>query len=242
MYPLLKQCYESALGAKSLTSSLKSGEIGTLKLALSRMINLRLLTSHLSELSRLFSRLDVKLLRGTASEIVELLKTGEAELAVAAELGQSWERLDRSALFTEEFGLMLNAKHPLAAHSVIEVDDLRQEVWLRRPYCEHYEQARSVIRSHELAVDHGYELTSECDLVTLLEVGLGVAFVPRSVSRPETLKQAPVKGTELRRSIYLYAVAGRQRTAAASAVLKMLRAADWSRHSRSPRVCDNQNP
>src|SRR6516225_8295784 len=74
MYPLLKQCYESALGAKSLTSSLKSGEIGTLKLALSRTINLRLLTSHLSELSRLFSRLDVKLLRGTASEIVELLK------------------------------------------------------------------------------------------------------------------------------------------------------------------------
>ena len=242
MYPLLKQCYESALGAKSLTSSLKSGEIGTLKLALSRTINLRLLTSHLSELSRLFSRLDVKLLRGTASEIVELLKTGEAELAVAAELGQSWERLDRWALFTEEFGLMLNAKHPLAAHSVIEADDLRQEVWLRRPYCEHYEQARSVIRSHELAVDHGYELTSECDLVTLLEVGLGVAFVPRSVSRPETLKQAPVKGTELGRSIYLYAVAGRQRTAAASAVLKMLRAADWSRHSRSPRVCDNQNP
>ena len=56
MYPLLKQCYESALGAKSLTSSLKSGEIGTLKLALSRTINLRLLTSHLSELSRLFSR------------------------------------------------------------------------------------------------------------------------------------------------------------------------------------------
>jgi hypothetical protein len=45
---LLKQCYESALGAKSLASSLKSGEIGTLKLALSRMINLRLLTSHLS--------------------------------------------------------------------------------------------------------------------------------------------------------------------------------------------------
>jgi hypothetical protein len=45
------------------------------------------------------------------------------------------------------------------------------------------------------------------------------------------LKQVPVKGVELRRSIYLYAVAGRQRTAVASAVLKMLRAADWSRYS-----------
>jgi hypothetical protein len=32
---------------------------------------------------------------------------------------------------------------------------------------------------------------------------------------------------ELRRTVYLYGVAGRQRTAAASAMLKMLRAADW---------------
>jgi hypothetical protein len=57
---------------------------------------------------------------------------------------------------------------------------------------------------------------------------LGIVFVPRSTSRPETLKQLPVKGVELRGTIYLSVVAGRQRTAAASAVLKMLRAADWN--------------
>jgi len=44
------------------------------------------------------------------------------------------------------------------------------------------------------------------------------------------LKQAPVKGVELRRAVYLYGVAGRQRTAVASTILKMLRAADWSRY------------
>src|SRR5262249_1701665 len=44
MYPLLKQCYESALGARSLASAIKSGELGTLRLALSRTINLDLLT------------------------------------------------------------------------------------------------------------------------------------------------------------------------------------------------------
>jgi hypothetical protein len=45
------------------------------------------------------------------------------------------------------------------------------------------------------------------------------------------LKQAPVNGIELLRTIYLYGVAGRQRTAVASATLKMLRAADWSRYT-----------
>ena len=227
MHPMLKQCYESALGARSLAAAINSGEIGSLKLALSRTINLDLLTPHFAELSRLFKRIEVKLLRGTSPEIVGLLKSGEADLAIAAEL-EGWERLDRWALFTEEFGLMLNSKHPLASRSDIDIDALRRERWLRRIYCEHFEQAMSLIQSHDLDVDQGYELTSESDLITLLEADLGIAFAPRSTSCPETLKLLPVKGLELRRTIYLYGVAGRQRTAAASAVLKMLRAADWN--------------
>ena len=228
MHPLLKQCYESALGARSLAAAIKSGEIGSLKLALSRAINLDMLTPHLAELSRLFSRTGVKLLRGTAPEIVGLLKSGEAELAIGAELGEGWERLDRWPLFAEEFGLMLNTKHPLASRSDIDINELRRERWLRRIYCEQFEQAMSLIRSYDLDVDQGYELTSERDLISLLEADLGIAFVPRTTSCPETLKQLPVKGVELRRTVYLYSVAGRQRTAAASAVLKMLRAADWN--------------
>jgi len=227
MHPMLKQCYESALGVRSLAAAINSGEIGSLKLALSRTINLDLLTPHFAELSRLFKRTEVKLLRGTSPEIVGLLKSGEADLAIAAEL-EGWERLDRWALFTEEFGLMLNSKHPLASRSDIDIDALRRERWLRRIYCEHFEQAMSLIQSHDLDVDQGYELTSESDLITLLEADLGIAFAPRSTSCPETLKLLPVKGLELRRTIYLYGVAGRQRTAAASAVLKMLRAADWN--------------
>ena len=171
------------------------------------------------------------MLRGRAPEIIELLKTGEAELAIAADLGDGWGRLDRWPLFTEEFGLILNAKHLLASHSAIEVDDLRQERWLRRAYCEHFEKAMSLLRSHGLDVDQGYELNSEQDLITLLESDFGVAFVPRSLPRPKTLKQAAVNGVEFRRTNYLYGVAGRERTAVASAILKMLRAADWSRHT-----------
>ena len=231
MYPLLKQCYESALGARSLASAIKRGEIGTLKLALSRTINLELLTSPLAELDRLFGRLEVKLLRGTAPEIIELLKSGAAELAVAADVGEEWERLDRWPLFSEGFGLMLNAGHRLASGSAVDIGELRQERWLRRAYCEHFEQAISLIRSHDVPADQGHELNSERDLITLLEAGFGVAYVPRSLAHPQSLKQIPVTGVELKRTVYLYGVAGRQRTAAAIAILKMLRAADWSRYA-----------
>ena len=69
MHPLLKQCYESAHGARSLAAAINSGEIGSLKLALSRTINLDLLTPHLAELSRLFKRTEVKLLRYAARRL-----------------------------------------------------------------------------------------------------------------------------------------------------------------------------
>jgi DNA-binding transcriptional LysR family regulator len=230
MYPHLKRCYESALEARSLASAIKSGEVGTLRLVLSETINLEPLTRHLAEVNRLFNRLEIKLLRGTAPEIVKLLKSGEAELAIAADLGEGWERLDRWPLFSEEFGLMFSAKHRFASRSAIDVDELRQERWLRRTYCELAEKAAALIRSHSLDVDRGHELTSERDLIALIETDLGVAFAPRS-SCPRTLKQAPVKGMEMRRTVYLYGVAGRERTAVASAILKLLRATDWSRQT-----------
>ena len=69
-----------------------------------------------------------------------------------------------------------------------------------------------LLRSHDLDLANGHELTSERDLITLLEADFGVAFAPRSIAFPETLKQAPVDGVELDRSVYLYGVAGRERT------------------------------
>ena len=159
------------------------------------------------------------------------VKKGEAELAIAADIDEEWDRLDRWPLFTESFQLLVNAGHRLVSHESVNVDDLRQERFLRSAHCERAEKLASILRSHDLDVSNGHELTSERDLITLLEADFGVAFAPRSTSCPKTLKQAPVDGVELNRSVYLYGVAGRERTPVASAVLKMLRAADWSRYA-----------
>ena len=141
--------------------------------------------------SRAFHRLELKLLRGTAAEVVEFLKKGEAELAVAADIGEEWDRLDRWPLFTERFQLLVNARHRLASLTAISVEDLRQERFLRSAHCERAEQLASLLRSHDLDLDHGHEVTSERDLITLLEADFGVAFAPRSMPCPNTLKRRP---------------------------------------------------
>ena len=230
MHPLMKQIYDGALGARSLASSIKTGELGSLRLALSHTVELDLLIPHINEVKGLFARLELKLQRGTAAEILELLKNGTAELALASDLADQWERLDRWPLFNESFHLVVDNQHNLASRRVADIADLRDEPILLCRYSEHAEQTATLLRANNLDVDHGHDVALTRDLVLLLEAGLGVAMLPGSNSIPATLTRLAVNGVDLRRTVYVYGVAGRQRSAAASTILKKLRAADWSRY------------
>jgi len=231
MQPLLQQCYDSALGARSLASSIKTGEVGSLRMALSATIETALLMPYILELRKHFKRLEVKLSRGTATQVAELMKTGSAELAIASSLGDTWDRLDTWPLFSEGFVLVVGSSHRLAGCNSIQLSDLRGETLLMRTYCEHFESLASVLRSQDFAVDWAHEVPSEHDLEAFLEQGLGVAFAPQSVLFSEQVKRVPVIGLDLRRTVSLYCVAGRQRTPVANTIMKMLRAADWSRYA-----------
>jgi DNA-binding transcriptional LysR family regulator len=230
MHPLLKQCYEAAAGARSLASSFKSGEIGALRIALTHSIDLSLLIPHLDQIKRLFNRLEFRFLRGSSRDVGELLKNGEAELGIAAEIGEDWDRLDSWPLFTEGFQLVMSKRRPLASHENIAFEDLRTEQLLSRSYCEHADRLNASLRNAGIDVDHSHEISSERDLIELLEADIGVAVVPHTTSLPATLTRAAVDGLDARRTVHLYGVAGRERTAVASAVMRMLRGTDWSQY------------
>src|SRR5262252_2755036 len=124
MHPLLRQCYEAAIGALSLASAFKSGEVGALRIALTWSVDLSLLIPFLDQIKRQFNRLEFEFLRGSEREVAELLKKGEAELGIAAELDEAWERLDVWPLFTEDFQLVLSRHHRLADQGYIALEDL----------------------------------------------------------------------------------------------------------------------
>ena len=228
MLPLMQQCYDMAQGAKSLANSIKRGEIASLRLALSHTIDISLLVPYLSELTRAFNGLELKFLRGSGTEIAEKLKQGEAELGIAGPLDESWARFDVWPLFTEGFALVVSDKHRLANQQAIDLDELGQERLLMRPYCEQAEQITALLRSRNITAAHTHELSSERDLLSLLEANIGVAFVPRSVTIHEGLTRVMINDWSLDRTVYLYAVAGRPRTGPLTAFMKQLNAGDWT--------------
>ena len=231
MLPLLKQCYESAISARSLASAIKKGEVGSLRLAVSHTIDPSLVTPHVVELGKLFDGLDLKILRGNGADVLEYLKRGDVELGLAAQIGDEWDRLDRWPLFTEDFQLLVHSAHALSGRDKVSLDDLRQERLMIRTYCETTEALIDMLRAMDFDVTRFHEVSGEGDLLSLLEAGVGVALAPRSTQNPATLVRITVDDLELQRTVYLYGVAGRQRTAVASALMKMLRAYDWMRYA-----------
>ena len=65
MQPFLQQCYDSAAAAKTLATSLKSGAVAPLTIAISSAVNISLIVPHLTEMTRTFKGLELSFLRGT---------------------------------------------------------------------------------------------------------------------------------------------------------------------------------
>jgi DNA-binding transcriptional LysR family regulator len=230
MLPLLQQCYDSAASAKALAKSVAAGEIATLPVAISRTVNVELMMGPLSELYRAFPSLQLKIRRGSAAQILDLLKAGEADLAIAGPLGQAWDRLDSWPMFHEPFELVVGLGHPLAMRNedVVDADQVRGDRFLVQVGGEMADQQVARLLACGLMVEGAHEVETDRDLAALLEANLGVAVAPRSAPRGASLRRLRFPALDLERTVSVYAVAGRRRPPEAATLLNLLRAADWA--------------
>ncbi len=228
MLPFVQQCFDSAVAAKSLADTLKTGAVAPLKLALSSSTNIAVLLSQLDELSRNFAGMELKIFRGAASELADHLKRGGADLGVAGPLKGDWERFDQWTLFAETFTLAVSEDHRYASRGCVTVQELSGERLIRRTHCECLEEIEALLKEHGIVNLQRHEVNSDVDVVGLLSANVGVALVPSSVELPGNLRRLRIENANLTRTVSVYAVAGRPRSPIANMLLKMLRASDWS--------------
>lgn len=224
MLPLLRQSYESALSAKSVAGSYNAGDYAPLSLALCKSIDLAPFVAPLTELTRALHGLMVEFHRLEKGDVLEVLKSGEAELAIAGSFEPGWDRLNAWPLFTEDFVLVVNEEHRLAQSAGIDRDALAGERVLARNYCDSAEALGEMLRGDEPILRH--EMGSDEDVLTLLEANAGVALLPRNARCSERLCALEVAELDMCRTVYLYEVAGRRRSPAASGLMKILRACE----------------
>jgi DNA-binding transcriptional LysR family regulator len=223
MLPLLQQCYESAITAKKVAAQVKKGEVARLCLAVSRTLDLDLLTGPLSEVERSFPGLQIKIRRGSGEMIADILKSGEVDLAVAGPLGQEWERLDAWPMFTESFEIVSKAGED---DMDLDVEIFRANRLLDFAGADDADCPRRHLVNAGVVVDEAHQLDSMHDLEAMLAAGFGAAVIPASALRNARLRRAcwPLDVT---RTVAVYGVAGRERSKEAAALLNLLRATDW---------------
>jgi DNA-binding transcriptional LysR family regulator len=191
----------------------------------------------LSELSRAFTGLHLKLLRGSGPEIVAFLKSGEAELAIAGPLGKTWDRLDPIALYDEPLNLFVSGKHRLATRKTAEFKDLASETLLINTASEMADEIVDCLKETAASTARSLRVASLDDLLTLAKANLGVAIIPLGIGSLAGLSLVPLGGLELMRTVSIYSVAGRRRGTACATLFNMLRAADWGFEPAAERKC-----
>jgi hypothetical protein len=108
------------------------------------------------------------------------------------------------------------------------LDQLKGEKFLNRSYCEVLVPLQNLLRDHGILSCVTHQVAGESDLIALLEAQLGIAIVPQGLRAGCPLKHVRIDGLDLECTVHAYGVAGRQRTPAASTLLKLLRSADRS--------------
>lgn len=228
MAPLLQRCYDSAMTARDLARAVTKNEIAPLSLAVSHSVNFELFMAPASELFRSFPGLQLRVRHGPGADILRTLKEGGVDLAIAGAVDDGWDRLDRWPLFSEGFELAMHAEHPLTRMNAVEVAALNGQAILRQTGCEDRPAILRWLEDAGGTLTAAHEFDSHHDLGALLQASAGVAIVPLSAPHPADMKRAKLSGLTLTRTVYVYAIAGRQRSAPAAAFLNLLRTSDFA--------------
>jgi hypothetical protein len=111
---------------------------------------------------------------------------------------------------------------------------LAAERLIARPYCEQHGDLQRTLELSGINPGSWHRAPCDADLLLLIAAGLGAAIMPRSGRLGTSLHGLAIEGLGLKRPVSIYAVADRPRSAAASAVVSILRAADWRASAVSP--------
>ena len=226
MLPLLQQCHDAAMSARNLAQAVRSSEVAPLQMGISYSVSMATFIRPLAELFRAYPGAQLKIRRGTAVDVLDLLKQGEIELAIAGPLGPAWERLDCWPLFEERMDPVVHRDHRLVRLNDLCMQHLVGENFLIRAGCEMQVPLAEIFEQHGITALNSHEVDTDDELLAMLEANAGVAVLPETGPRSPALRRLRLPELGLTRTVCVYAAAGRQRAPVATTLLNLLRAAE----------------
>ncbi len=230
MFPMLRQCHEAALAAQTLAKAVKKGDASTLSIAVSRTLDTALILAPLREMYAAFAGIQLKLKRGSGTDIVAMLKSGEADMAIGGPLGETWDRLEAWPMFSESFDLIVGHDHILVMRNTLDLDVelIRDERFLLHSGADFSDYELEQLGAAGINLHCAHHVDTDHDMEVLVDAGFGIGIAPTRSLREKNVQHVSYPALGLSRKIAVYTVAGRPRSREAATLLNLLRGKDWS--------------
>jgi len=171
-----------------VAAGLSAGEESALTLAVDDEGQLPWLAPILSEFAQVFPRLELRLLFPLLEDLTLLLRQGEADLAISYQAASPPPEMDRWALQSIHFVLLVAVNHPLAAFAAQGVSSAQLQQHRQLLVTDRQQGVEK--QRGRLAADVWW-LEGDMAVLELLKQGLGWAWLPQPLAQTALAEQPP---------------------------------------------------
>lgn len=178
LLPLARRMLDDLRMLQEGASDLKTLRSGVLRVAAPQLLACTWVAGVLAQFEQSYPGVGLRLIDGTADDIVATVRRGDAELGIGPERATG-EDVTRSFLMNVPMRLVCAASHPLANRKIVAWDDLRDERWVvySGDFTRHMEK---LLHAHDvsLSIQTSTEVSYLTTALALVGAGAGVAAVP----------------------------------------------------------------
>jgi len=173
--------------------------------------------------------IELHIVDAAASELQDRLTAGAIDVAIYALPALAVdERLHHMPLYREQFQIVLEPSHRLAAQNAIRVKDLDGEHYLWRINCEYGAAADAIFDAQHVTGPTVYQSERDDWIMAMAAAGLGYAFMPAlSVDHPRVVAR-PLIDPEIWREVALVTVRGRPHSPGVGALVQEAMRMPWA--------------
>lgn len=226
LLPLARRMLDDVRQVEEGASDLRSLRTGVLRVVAPQLLACTWMAGVLAQFESAHPSVGLRVMDGTADDIVGTVRRGDAELGIGPERGTG-DDVTRTFLMKVPMRLACASRHALAGRQSVSWHDLRAERWVVYSsdfsrYLEQLLHAHDASLSMQTATEVGYLTTA----LALVGTGLGVAAVPdyaRSFADNFGLRFIPLRAPAIHREFFVYQRRGVALSPAALEFMRVMR-------------------
>lgn len=224
--PHVQRVLKALHDGRDAVQSLRKLELGTLRLGAAPTISTYVLPALLKEFSARYPGLDVSVRTDYSQQIVQMVLADEVQMGL--ERGTAHPEVETIPLYSDDVIMVTAADDAFAERGAVDIEDIaeRRLIMFNRG-SSYYALVDNALREAGVPVSPAMELDNMEATKKMVEVGLGIAMLPRvavaqEVKRGELCEIEIKNMTMPRREVSLIYRRGRPLSRAAIAFIKLL--------------------